>query len=209
MSYDTMNSDCGHMRVHGHGPRRRRCADCGVTWTMRAKRRGRKSRKRRVALVARTFTRPYPLTERARDSGTNTRVVQQRHAAALRVLTDRPWPHRLPSGDLILVCDALWHTVDGEEWTTYLVGLRAVHGEDIVFLRPILRPGHEAQEQWREIIGTIPKRTRQRIHAMVTDSFSGVGTIADAEGLVLQRCHFHLLGKLATLCGNRKRRITW
>lgn len=209
MLYDTMNSDCGHVRVHGHGARRRRCADCGVAWTIRAKRRGRKPRKRRVALVARTFTRPYPLTDRARDSDTSARVVQQRHAAALRILIDRPWPHRSPRGDCILVLDALWHTVDGEEWTTYLLGLRAIDGGDLVFLRPILRPGHESQEQWREIIGTIPKRTRQRIRAMIADSFTGVGTIANEEGWVLQRCHFHLLGKLATLCGNRKRRISW
>lgn len=209
MPHDTTNSDCGHVRVYGHGARRRRCADCGATWTIRAKRRGRRPRKRRAALVAQTFTRPYTLTERARGAGTSVRVWQQRHAAALRILTARPWPHHAPHGDLILVLDALWHTVDGEEWTTYLLGLRAVAGEDLVFLRPILRPGHESQEQWREVIGTIPKRTRVHIRAVIADSFGGVGTLADEEGWVLQRCHFHLLGKLATLCGNRKRTITW
>lgn len=209
MPYDTMNSDCKHVRVHVHSARRRKCADCTATWTVRPQRRGPKPRKHRTTIARRTFTDPCALTERAQTLGVSARVVQQRHAAALRVLTDRPWPHRSPRGDCILVLDALWHTVDGEEWTTYLLGLRAVDGEDLVFLRPILRPGHESQEQWREIIGTIPERTRQRIRAVIADSFTGVGAIANEEGWVLQRCHFHLLGKLATLCGNRKRRIAW
>lgn len=160
-------------------------------------------------LVARTFTRSCILTDRAIAAGVGARAFQQHHAAALRVLVARSWPHRPPRGTLILVLDALWHTIDGEEWTTYLLGLRAIDGEEIVFLRPILRPGHESQEQWREVVGTIPKKARMRIRAVIADSFAGVGTLADEEGWVLQRCHFHLLGKLATLCGNRKRSITW
>ena len=209
MPHDTTNSDCRHRTVHGHGPRRRRCVNCGKTWTIRAKRRGRKPRKHRTALVRRTFTHQQTLTARAAVAKKGMDAWRKRHAAALCILTDRPWPHTPPRGALILVLDALWHTVDGDAWTTYVLGLRAVDGADLVFLRPILRPGHESQEQWREVIGTIPKRTKQRIRAIVADSFAGVGAIADEEGWVLQRCHFHLLGKLATLCGNRKRRIVW
>lgn len=209
MPHDTTNSDCKHVCVHVHDVRRRKCADCNATWTVRPKKRGPKPRKRRAAVVRRTFTHERTLAAHAAVARMGTDAWRKHHAVALRVLTDRPWPHRAPRGDLILVLDALWHAVDGEEWTTYLFGLRAVDGEDLIFLRPILRPGHEAQEQWRAVIGTIPKRTRQRICAIITDSFAGVGAIADEEGWVLQRCHFHLLGKLATLCGNRKRRIAW
>lgn len=160
-------------------------------------------------LVARTLTRPRTLTDNAIAAGVGIRAVQQRHAAALRVLTDRPWPHHAPYGDLILVCDGLWHAVDGSPWTTYLIGIRSVDGEDLAFLRPILKPDHESQERWREVIGAIPERTQRRIRAMVADSFTGVEAIAEEHGWVLQRCQFHLLGKLATLCGDRKRRITW
>lgn len=209
MQHDTTNSDCRHPRVHGHGPRRRRCADCGDTWTVRAKRRGPKPRKRRTATVERTFTKQKTLTERAAASDVGVDAWRKRHDIALRTFLDRPWPHCPPRGDLILVLDALWHTVDEEPWTTYLCGLRAVHGEDLVFLRPILRPDHESQERWREVIGAISERTRRRICAMVTDSFAGVESIADGEGWVLQRCHFHLLGRLATLCGDHKRAIAW
>lgn len=209
MPHDTTNSDCKHDRVHVHDTRRRKCVDCGATWTVRPKKRGPKPRKHRTAIVRRTFTHQQTLTARALASDVGTRAWQQRHAAALQLFISRPWPRRPPRGQLILVLDALWHTIDRAEWTTYLLGLRAVDGEDLVFLRPILRPGHESEEQWREVMDTIPKRTRRRIRAMVADSFAGVGAIADEEGWVLQRCHFHLLGKLATLCGNRKRRITW
>lgn len=209
MPHDTANSDCRHTRVHGHGPRRRYCADCGDTWTVRAKRRGPKPRKHRTTIIERTFTERKTLTERAANSNVGVDAWRKRHGIALRMFLDRPWPHRTPRGDLILVLDALWHMVDGNPWTTYLLGLRTVTGEDLIFLRPILRPGHEAQERWREVIGAIPERTRRRIRAMVADSFTGVEAIAAEYDWVLQRCHFHLLGKLATLCGNRKRRIAW
>lgn len=209
MPHDTANSDCRHARVHGHGPRRRRCADCGNTWTVRAKRRGPKPRKYRTATVERTFTKRKTLTERAAASDVGTDAWRKRHGIALRAFLSRPWPHRPSHGTLILVLDALWHMVDGKPWTTYLCGLRAVDGERLVFLRPILQPEYESQERWREVIDGIPERTKRRIRAMVADSFSGVEAITDEEGWVLQRCHFHLLGRLATLCGDRKRRIAW
>lgn len=176
---------------------------------MRAKRRGPKPRKHRTATIERTFTERKTLIERAAGSNVGTSAWRKRHGIALRIFLDRPWPHRAPHGDLLLVLDALWHTVDGKPWTTYLLGLRSVDGEDLVFLRPILKPDHESHERWREVVGTIPERTRHRIRAMVADSFSGVEAIAAECGWILQRCHFHLLGKLATLCGNRKRRIAW
>lgn len=209
MSHDTTNSDCRHARVYGHGPRRRRCADCGDAWTVRAKRRGPKPRKHRTATIERTFTERKTLTERAAGSNVGTDAWRKRHGLALRSFLDRPWPHRAPRGDLILVLDALWHVVDEDPWTTYLLGVRSVDGEDLIFLRPILKPDHESQEQWREVMSAIPERTRQRIHAMVADSFAGVEAIAEEHGWVLQRCHFHLLGRLATLCGNRKRALAW
>lgn len=209
MPHDTMNSGCRHDRFHVHGPRRRKCADCGTTWTIRARKRGRKPRKHRIATIERTFVHWSTLVERAAVARVDAGTWRRRHDRQLRTFAARPWPHRAPRGDLILICDALWHTVDGAPWTTYLLGLRSVGGEGLVFLRPILKPGHESQERWREIISAISERTRCRIRAMVADSFSGVEAIVEEHEWVLQRCQFHLLGKLATLCGNRKRSIAW
>lgn len=180
-----------------------------MTWTIRARKRGRKPRKHRTATITRTFVQRHTLLVQADAAHINPETWRKRHDRTLRTFTARPWPYRSPRGDLILICDALWHTVDGVPWTTYLLGLRSVSGEDLFFLRPILKPDHESQERWREVIGAIPERTRRRIRAMVADSFSGVEAIVEERGWVLQRCQFHLLGKLATLCGNRKRRIAW
>lgn len=180
-----------------------------MTWTIRARKRGRKPRKHRSATIERTFVQRRTLTEQAAGARMDPETLRKRHDQVLRAFTSFRWSHRLPPGDLLLICDGLWHTVDGDPWTTYLLGLRSVAGEDLVFLRPILRPDHESQERWREIIWAMPERTRRRIRAMVVDSFSGVEAIAEEQCWVLQRCQFHLLGKLATLCGDRKRAISW
>jgi hypothetical protein len=180
-----------------------------MTWTVRAKRRGRKPRKYRVATIERTFIRRRTLIAQADAAHVHPETWRKRHDRTLRTFVGRRWPPRTPCGDLLLVCDALWHVVDRVPWTTYLIGLRAVDGEDLVFLRPILRPDRESQERWREVIDGIHERTRRRIRAMVADSFSGVEAIAAEHGWVLQRCQFHLLGKLATLCGSNKRAIRW
>ena len=105
--------------------------------------------------------------------------------------------------------DAIWFRHKGELMTVYLLGLRAVEKEDLSFLRPILRPGHESQKRWREVIGEIPRKAQKRIRAIVSDSFSGTGGIAKERGWILQRCQAHLLLRLETICGDNKRTVTF
>jgi hypothetical protein len=136
-------------------------------------------------------------------------ALSKRHAASLAVLADRPWPHEPPAGPLILVMDAIWFKKDGERHTAYLMGLRSVGGDTLHFLRPVLRPGNESQKQWQEIVNGIPAEARKRILAVVSDSFSGAGSIAKAHGWVFQRCQAHLLLRLETICGNNKRTVSW
>lgn len=76
------------------------------------------------------------------------------------------------------------------------------------FLRPLLRPGHESQKRWQEVIGEIPLEARERILAVVSDSFSGAGGIARIHGWIFQRCQAHLLLRLETLCGDNKQ-VSW
>jgi hypothetical protein len=105
--------------------------------------------------------------------------------------------------------DAMWFRKDDDLNTVYLLGLRAVEGDDLHFLRPILRPGHESQKRWREVIEEIPAKVRKRISAIVSDSFSGAGGIAKEQGWVFQRCQAHLLLRLETLCGDNKRTVSF
>jgi hypothetical protein len=105
--------------------------------------------------------------------------------------------------------DAMWFdTVDGQQ-TVYLLGLRPVHDDQLCFLRPILRPGHESQKRWREVIEGMLPDVRERIYAVVSDSFAGSGGLAKKEGWIFQRCQAHLLLRLSTLCGNNKRVVSW
>lgn len=118
-------------------------------------------------------------------------------------------PHLIPRGRLILVMDAMWFRKDDELNTVYLLGLRAVNRDELHFLRPILRPGHESQKRWREVIEEIPKKTRKHISSIVSDSFSGAGGIAKEQGWVFQRCQAHLLLRLETICGDNKRTVSF
>ncbi len=209
MKHDTTNEACKHTKSIKYGGRRRQCVLCHATWRIRSKRRGPKPIKRRIASLQKTFVKKFTLTQQASQCSTSADAFSKRHAASLAVLTDRPWPHEPPSGPLILVMDAMWFRKDEEMDTVYLLGLRAVTGDDLCFLRPILRPGHEPQKQWREIIEGIPIEARKRILALVSDSFSGAGGIAKEYGWVLQRCQAHLLLRLETLCGDNKRRVSF
>jgi hypothetical protein len=155
------------------------------------------------------FVEQLTIAQQSRRSSVSAKGLAKRHARSLMSLCERPWPHEMPRGPLILVMDAIWFPKDDEMNTVYLLGLRAVNGDDLHFLRPILRPGHESQKRWREVIDEIPLKTRKRIIAIVSDSFSGAGGIARERGWVFQRCQAHLLLRLEALCGDRKRRLNF
>lgn len=200
--------DCAHRRTECHGGRRRHCVGCGATWTVRPRRRGPKPRPKRTESLERTFRDKLTLTQVARLRGRSITSVKTRQCGALEVALRQPWPVRIPSGQLILVSDGLWFTIGGERWVVYLCALRSVRGDRAVFLRPILKPGYECEERWREVLAVLPSNVARRISAWVSDSFTGVGTIATAEGWVLQRCHAHLLRRVADVIGTRKR-LRW
>ncbi len=209
MQNNTTNSHCSHRHSISHGGRRRKCLRCGVTWTPRSKKRGRKSLKRRVTHLEKTFVEKLTVVQQARRGSISSDALSKRHAALLDVLVGRSWPYEPPECPLILVMDALWFKKDDERYTVYLLGLRPVGEDTLHFLRPILRPGHESQKRWQEIVNEIPEEIRKRILAVVSDSFSGAGSIAKAHGWIFQRCQAHLLLRLETLCGDNKLTVSW
>lgn len=173
------------------------------------KKRGPKAVKRRLSNLEKTFVEKLTLVQQSRRSGMSADALSKRHAQSLALLAERPWLHKIPKGLLILVMDAMWFdTVDGKQ-TIYLLGLRTVDDDELHFLRPILRPGHESQKRWREVMEEIPLEARKRICAVVSDSFAGSGGLAKEHGWVFQRCQAHLLLRLSTLCGNNKRIVSW
>lgn len=209
MNHHTMNEACTHPKSIKFGGRRRQCVSCRVTWSVRAKKRGPKFGKRRIANLECTFIEKLTIAQQTKRSSVSKRGLAKRHAASLAMLADCPWPHEPPAGPLILVMDAIWFRKDDERRTVYLVGLRAVDEYTLHFLRPVLRSGNESQKQWQEVVREIPEETRRRILAVVSDSFSGAGAIAKEHKWVFQRCQAHLLLRLETICGDNKRTVSW
>lgn len=173
------------------------------------KKRGPKAAKRRLSNLEKTFVEKLTLVQQSHRSGVNSDALSKRHAQTLATLADRPWPHQVPKGQLILVMDAMWFDASDGKQTVYLLGLRSVDDDELHFLRPVLRPGHESQKRWREVMEEIPKEARERICALISDSFAGSGGLAQEHGWVLQRCQAHLLLRLSTLCGDNKRVVSW
>jgi len=209
MNHDTMNSACKHTKSIKFGGRRRQCVSCKKTWSVRARKRGVKPRKHRVMNLEKTFVEKLTLVQQSHRINVSANSFSKRHAQTLARLCEKPWPHALPEGQLILVMDAMWFTLDEEQFTVYLTGFRNMNENTLHFLPPVLRPGHESQKEWREIIRGIPEDVRTCICAVVSDSFSGSGGIAKKEGWIYQRFQAHLLIRLSTLCGDNKVAVSW
>lgn len=209
MNHDTTNAACKHPKSIRFGGRRRQCIVCRATWRIRSKKRGPKAIKRRTTNLERTFVGKYTIAQQAERSSLSANALAKRRSAELVNLCEKPWPHPIPKGRLILVMDAIWFKEDEDRYTVYLMGLRRVEDDTLHFLRPVLRPGRESREQWREVIGGIPAKALKRICAIVSDSFAGSGGIAKEHGWVFQRCQAHLLLRLETLCGDNKRRVSF
>jgi Transposase, Mutator family len=209
MQYDTANGACTHPKWIRFGARRRQCVTCKKTWTVRAKKRGAKPTKHRMADLEKTFVEKLTLVQQSRRTSIGANGLSKRHAKSLASLCEKPWPHTVPLGFLILVMDAVWFSIDRKQYTLYLTGFRAVDDDTLHFLPPILRLGHESQKEWREIIRGIDEEIRDRVRAVVSDSFSGSGNIAKQNKWVYQRCQAHLLIRLSTLCGDNKFTVSW
>lgn len=200
---------CVHPRVERHGGRRRRCVLCGATWSVHQRRRGRKKRPRRLKSLVPTFVGKLTLRQRAHLKGRKSGTVSKRHRATLDVLGKVPWPVTIPQGPLLLIIDGLWFEIGNTRWVVYLMALRKTDADEAVFLRPILQPGAESQKQWRATLQIIPADVQHRICALISDSFRGVKELCNEHGWLLQRCHAHLLRRIADVFGTKKQTLRW
>lgn len=199
---------CSHSIIHSHGARRRRCSHCGKTWVKWKRRRGRKPQPRRLQHLARTFLNGLTLTQQAGAQHMILQTLTARHRVLLKACAART---RIvyPKGALLLIVDGLWFTFQRKKWTLYCMALRTVRGTRARILPPILVLGKESAWQWQALIGELPYSVRRRVKALISDHFSGVETIAEQEGWLLQLCHFHLISYLYTILGSNKRTVKW
>lgn len=200
---------CSHRTVHRHGKRRRRCVNCGTTWSVWRRRRGRKPRARRQKRLHRTFIHGLSVRQQAFLSGLDYETTKARHRRTLESVTQLNWPAVRLRGRLVLLLDGLWFRIEDERWIVYLMALRSVSGKTARFLRPIVCRENESMQGWERAVSQIPPYAQKRICALVSDGLRGLRLLAKERGWHYQWCHFHLLGRMANVFGTRKRTVTW
>jgi len=201
-------SPCCGAGIRRYGSRRRQCVECGATWTIRPRKRGRPRHRlapialKRVLLDGVTLGRLY-----ARRSDVALPAHRYRFRQALHRFVDKPAPQRIPDGPLVLLGDGLWFEFNGIQWVLYLSALKSCQGMHATFLDPLLLPGKEGATRWHQVIEAIPESARQRICAVVVDNLPGMQKIAKHQRWALQLCQFHLLLKLLAQRGRVRYRL--
>lgn len=191
MSHIHEKSPCCHSHIHRFGSRRRQCASCKKTWRVWKKQRGRKRHRLPVDLLFRYF----------KGELGNTRLKKRTRAARLRSILQKfneetPWPE-IPEGPLVIVADALIEYIEKKKYAVYFILIRSIGNSQAFIFPPSMRAGGEVVLGWHEAFSSIPRSIFGRVRALVCDGHGGLVYLAKRHGLALQRCHFHLLARIA------------
>jgi hypothetical protein len=201
MMISQLKSTCCGAGVSRHGDRRRRCAECGATWSVRPAKRGRKAIRPSPGRAAKVVSAGLKVVQAAAQSGMSAAVMYKRMGRSLSALGSPSRSARPPRGRLVLLVDAQWRTFGRRRWTLHLFALKPVGSDEATFLDPVLTDGKESATTWRGAIATLPPNVRKRVVALVSDGLRGIEGVADENGWALQRCHFHLIAGLRRACG--------
>lgn len=191
--------------IYQHGGKRRKCANCGKTWTIRSKKRGRKPIRRFRNPVSEILDQRITLTAWANHHHLSLPNASQQLHRALIKFSKRPVnPITLPRPYILLV-DGFWFTFKKQDWVLFLLALKPKSEARAYFLDSTLLPGGESYDNWTAALATIPKELKKQIKAMVSDGFRASDRIASEHGWIHQRCHFHLIAYLQVRRGRRKK----
>jgi hypothetical protein len=196
----TLHEKCPHPEhaVLRFGGRRRRCRDCGKTWSVHARRRGRKRRRPATQMLESLFA-GVPTSRMCHACHCTRWTLQKRCQKALRRLAEQPFLPSVPDGPLVLIADAMHLTYRPHEYTLYNMAVKPAHLNTAFLLDPLLLPGRESARVWRQVFAGIPPAIRLRVKALVSDGLPGSEKICNDNGWIQQRCHFHML---AAFTGN-------
>ena len=190
-----------------HSERRRRCALCKKTWTLRKKRRGRRRSPPDRNLLKKIFVERQRLKQiasvrlhRISSSGASRRLKR-----AMGRKEEKAIARGFNAPSYILLIDALWYRFGDQRYTLYLRALRRMNGHTARFLPPLLLSGKESLTGWQATIDDINPNLRSRIYAVVSDGWRGIERLARENDWILQRCHFHLISQLQVNRGRWKR----
>lgn len=184
-------SPCCRGKIRLYGTRRRQCSVCKKTWRVWKRKRGRKERRFCFETLYRYFN----------DSLIQRHLKKRTVSARLRkILTkfneEEPW-EVVPTGPLIAIADALIEYIEGYPYTVYFILVRSINGTQAVILPPFMLIEAERGFGWDQAFQRIPSDILNRIVALVCDGHAGLISAAHYFGWVVQRCHFHLLARIA------------
>lgn len=191
-------SPCCRGDIRHFGKRRRQCAVCLKTWRIRLKKRGRKRMRAPASLALRFINHELPtLRQLAKRKNHSKDYFQRRLVRSLESYLKRQSlaSYELIGYDdpLILVADAMWHRIHGDEWTIYIALLKTIGGDKAMIMPPTIIPGHECTDGWLEKLARIEVPFLNRIKAVVCDGVPTLLVHAHRRGWLIQRCHFHLI----------------
>lgn len=202
-------SKCCQAKIYRFGGKRRQCASCGHTWSIYPRKRGRSRLRHSPELLHRIVLGKTTLTALAKALGLTVPAVSYRIRRLLRhAVAQMPAVVYPPlKVNLILLVDGLWFRFRGQIWVLYLTAVKPSNQSRAFFMDPILLPGRENLEAWKQVFEAIPPEIKKRIRALVADHFRGVKGIARKNGWVLQLCHFHLIAQLYRRKGTRNMKL--
>lgn len=200
-------SPCCRGSISKFGKRRRQCVICKRTWRIRRKRRGRKRKRIAPRLAVRMLMERQTLAHQKRHGTISQSGWSRRCTKALLAAVHQTSVQPMPAGPYALLGDGVYFKFKRIDWVMYVMAVKPVRSHRAFFLDPVLLPGRESYERWRQALATIPLDTKKLIRAFVSDGFRGSKLIAREHGWLHQRCHFHLLMALIRKHGRRSYQI--
>lgn len=108
-----------------------------------------------------------------------------------KLLANPSWSAPPAQVPLIVIADAIWQWIDGEQYTLHIIMLKPLGRAEAIICPPLLRKGNETLG-WTEAFSRIPEQWRTCIFALVCDGNSGLISVAYKHQWLVQRCHAHL-----------------
>lgn len=196
-------SDCCGTKIVRFGGKRRQCVACKKTWRVHPAKRGRKALRKQRNYLNKVFCHDFSVRQLAVHSNLSVDAIYKRFNNHLADLIGRGRTIRVNGRKLILVIDGEWQYFKGGLWTIYFVSVKSVDSNIVTIFDPVMLPGKENFVDWDDILNNLPLGIKRRVIALVSDGIRGIETIAEDNGWIIQRCHFHLLSLLQKMRGKR------
>lgn len=175
---------CAHACSTVHAKRRRRCRECGITWTVRKRRRGRKRTRGNIQAVVRYV--------QGKSVALTFKQLRKSRDAFIR---KTQWPV-IPAGPCILIADALHIRTATYRAIVHLILVKPLHEERAYILPPFVDSRGENKWTWAEALTNIPVKVLSNTQALVCDGRTGLPELGAYYGWLVQRCTFHLIARL-------------